>query len=247
MGFAHEDITRYRNRREAGEALAERLLERYGARQDLLILALPRGGVPVAAEIAWALQAPLDLMLVRKLGLPGHEELAMGAIATGGVRVLNEQVVSAMSVSDEMIQTVAEEERRELRRREQAYRDNRPEPRMEGRTVVLVDDGLATGSTMQAAIDAVKQMHAAAVVVAIPVAPPDTAWRMSQEVDDFICPLTPPNFMSVGQHYDQFDQTTDDEVRQLLSDAWSTDRPTDAPPPLRPHRDPVSAHDRRDD
>src|SRR5687767_10207854 len=169
----------YRNRSEAGKYLAAKL-KTYANRDDVLVLALPRGGVPVAFEVAKALRAPLDLMLVRKLGLPGHEELAMGAIATGGIRILNAEVIQGLAVSEAEIERVAAAELQELRRRERAYRDDHPGPEVQGRCVILIDDGLATGATMQAAVAAIRQQRPAEIVVAVPVAPPDMVGSLRQ-------------------------------------------------------------------
>ena len=183
------------------------------------MLALPRGGVPVAFEVAEALDAPLDVFLVRKLGVPGHEELAMGAIATGGVRVLNEDVIRQLGLRDDQIEQVAERERQELRRREEAYRGGRDELRVEGRTVILVDDGLATGATMRAAVQALGQQEPEGVVVAVPTAAPDTCKDFETEVDEVICLTKPRPFFGVGGSYVDFSQTTDQEVRDLLARA----------------------------
>jgi predicted phosphoribosyltransferase len=206
------------DRAEAGRVLAERLAH-YAHRPDVLVLALPRGGVPVAYEVARALGAPLDVFLVRKLGVPGQEELAMGAIATGGVRVLNEDVVRVLRIPDEVIDSVAESQGRELERRERSYRDDRPLPEVRGRTVILIDDGLATGSSMRAAIAALRQQKPARVVVAVPVAAAATVEEMSREVDDLVCVLTPEPFYAVGSWYEDFTQTTDDKVHALLEQA----------------------------
>ena len=208
----------FRDRRDAGRVLAGRL-DRYRGRPDLLVLGLPRGGVPVAYEVAVALHAPLDVFLVRKLGVPGHEELAMGAIATGGVLVLNDDVVQALNISARSIDTVQAREEQELRRREVAYRGTRPFPELEGRTVILVDDGLATGSTMRAAIQAVRARRPGRVVVAVPVAAPSTVQELSVEVDEIVCLNMPVVFQAVGQWYYDFSATTDDEVRELLAQA----------------------------
>lgn len=205
------------NRQAAGRALAE-ALRPYSGRNDVIILALPRGGVPVAAEIARALKAPLDLMLVRKLGVPGYPELAMGAIAAGGVRVMNEDVVRGIGISPEAIGRVAEEESRELERRARAYRGDRPWPDLKGRCVILVDDGLATGATMHAAIDAVRVQQPASIVVAVPVAPPDTVRALRPLVDEVICPHTPEPFQAIGLWYQDFSQTSDAEVIALLDE-----------------------------
>ena len=204
----------FRNRRDAGRFLAKRLA-RYAGQPGVLVLALPRGGVPVAYEVARALGAPLDLFLVRKLGLPGHEELAMGAIASGGVQVLNERVVS-QGIPGHIIQQVARNERRELERRERAYRGNRPPPEIRGHTVILVDDGLATGATMRAAAEALRRLGPSRLVVAVPVAAPETCEEFRGEVDEIVCGRTPEPFQAVGLWYDDFSQTTDEEVRDLL-------------------------------
>jgi predicted phosphoribosyltransferase len=206
----------FRDRTEAGRALAERLAA-YANRPDVIVLALPRGGVPVAYEVARALHAPLDVFLVRKLGVPGQEELAMGAVATGGVRVLNEQVVRALRIPDSVIDAVAAWELEELARRERLYRGDRPPPDVRGKTVILVDDGLATGSTMLAAVKALRQQQPARIVVAVPVAAPDTCELLREEVDDIVCAATPEPFYAVGLWYQDFSQTTDEEVRELLA------------------------------
>jgi predicted phosphoribosyltransferase len=192
------------------------LLQHYGGRDDVIVLALPRGGVPVAYEVARALGAPLDVFLVRKLGVPGHEELAMGAIASGGVVVLEDDVVRGMRIPPEVIQRVAEQEERELARREQVYRGDRPVPDLRGKVVILVDDGLATGSSMRAAIQALRSHRPARIVVAVPAAPASTCRELETEVDEVICAVTPSPFFAVGQAYWDFAQTTDHEVRALL-------------------------------
>ncbi len=212
------------NRRVAGQALAE-ALKSYAGRDDVIVLALPRGGVPVAAEVARALGVPLDVMLVRKLGLPGHPELAMGAIASGGVRVMNDDVARRLSVSPAAIEAVAEAEGRELARRERVYRGERPWPDLRGRCVILVDDGLATGATMHAAIDAVRAQQPACIVVAVPVAPPDTVRTLEALVDEVVCPLQPQSFMAIGQWYQDFTQTSDDEVITLLDELAKPQQP----------------------
>jgi predicted phosphoribosyltransferase len=206
----------YRDRREAGRDLA-RQLQHYGDRDDVLVLALPRGGVPVAFEVATALNAPLDVFLVRKLGTPGHRELAMGAIASGGIKVLNDDVVRYLDISPEQIDAVAREEQQELERREAAYRSGRPLTSLKDRVVVLVDDGLATGSTMRAAVQAVRQQQPSRVVVAVPVGAPDTCAELGSLSDEVVCARMPTPFSAVGQWYLDFDQTTDEEVRDLLT------------------------------
>ena len=208
----------FRDRHEAGRLLAEKL-KAYAHRLEVLVLALPRGGVPVAYEVARALGAPLDVFLVRKLGVPGHEELAMGAVATGGVRVLNEQIVRALRIPDDVIDAVTMREQEELARRERLYRGDRPLPDVRGRTVILVDDGLATGATMHAAIAALRHQQPARIVVAVPTAAPETCQALRAEVDDVVCAITPEPFYSVGLWYEDFSQTTDDEVRDLLARA----------------------------
>jgi putative phosphoribosyl transferase len=211
-------MERFRNRREAGERLAEKL-SAYAGRSDLVVLALPRGGVPVAFEVAKALHAPLDVFLVRKLGVPGHEELAMGAIASGGVNVINSSVVDALGLSEDIIDAVASWEKAELEKRERLYRNDRPAPEVRGRTVILVDDGLATGSSMRAAAVALRQRQPARIAVAVPTASPDVCEEFRGEVDDVICASTPSPFLAVGYWYDDFTQTTDEEVRELLERA----------------------------
>ncbi len=208
----------FRDRTDAGQALAEKL-KQYADRPDVLVLALPRGGVPVGYEIARALHAPLDVFLVRKPGLPGHEELAMGAIATGGVRVLNQDVVRPLQIPDEIIDMVASQELHELERRERVYRGDRPPPAVRGRTVILVDDGLATGSSMRAAVAALRQQGPARIVVAVPVGAAETCAEIRAQADDVICACTPDPFYAVGLWYRDFSQTTDDEVRELLERA----------------------------
>lgn len=205
----------FRDRTDAGRQLAERLAGLVGER-NLLVLALPRGGVPVAFEVARALHAPLDVFLVRKLGLPGHEELAMGAIATGGVRVLNHDVLDQARVSHATIDAVAASEQRELERREDTYRDGRPAIDPRGHRVILVDDGLATGSTMHAAVEALRGMDAESIVIAVPVGSPSVCASFEPFVDQVICVATPEPFYAVGAWYDDFAQTTDEEVHELL-------------------------------
>ncbi len=217
----------FRDRRDAGRALA-RLLGPYGDRGDVVVLALPRGGVPVGYEVATALGAPLDVFLVRKLGVPGHEELAMGAIASGGTVVINDDVIRGFRIGPKVVQRVAEQEGQELLRREQAYREGRPPPDVTGKVVILVDDGLATGSSMLAAVHAVRQQHPRQIVVAVPAAPESTCRELGSVVDDVVCATTPSPFLAVGESYWDFTQTTDEEVRQLLREAADTRRP--APP-----------------
>jgi len=211
----------YRDRSEAGKQLAARLAK-YANRDDVLVLALPRGGVPVGFEVAKQLHVPLDIFLVRKLGLPGHEELAMGAISTGGVRVLNEDVVDYLQIPEGVIDAIAAIELRELERRERAYRGDRPEPDVQGKTIILVDDGLATGSTMRAAAVALRQHNPARIVIAVPVSAPQTCDEYRMGVDEIVCASTPEPFRGVGQWYRDFSQTTDDEVRELLEKAQAS-------------------------
>lgn len=203
------------NRAQAGYRLGQ-ALRGYAGRPDVVILALPRGGVPVAFEIAQAIKAPLDLMLVRKLGTPGQEELAMGAIAPGGVQLLNRDIVDSMRIPEQAIEAVAKRERRELERRQHAYRGERPLPDVAKRCVILVDDGLATGATMRTAIKALRQQHPARIVVAVPVAPPETIRTLQQEADEVVCLATPEPFWAIGQWYRDFPQLSDEEVKDLL-------------------------------
>jgi len=211
---------RYRDRRHAGRVLASRL-ERYAGAEGLAVLALPRGGVPVAFEIAVRLHAPLDVFVVRKLGLPGDEELAMGAVASGGVRVLNDDVIAGFGVAERTIDDVTAMERREVERRERAYRGDRARVDVAGRTVILVDDGLATGSTMSAAILGIRELTPRRIVVAVPIASPATCEELSAKVDEMICAATPEPFRAVGLWYADFAQTSDTEVRALLEAARS--------------------------
>jgi predicted phosphoribosyltransferase len=205
----------YPNRREAGAELA-RKLGRDHDRGGVVVLALPRGGVPVGFEVARALGAELDIFLVRKLGVPGHRELAMGAIASGGVRVLNHDVVSWFRIPDDAIDEIAREEQRELERREREYRDDRPPVAISHKVVILVDDGLATGSTMRAAVEAVRKFEPSRIVVAVPVAPQAACAELGRIADEVVCAQTPEPFSAVGLWYRDFSQTTDDEVRELL-------------------------------
>lgn len=209
----------YKDRVEAGRVLAE-ALKRYAGRSDLLVLGLPRGGVPVAVVVAEALGAPLDVLVVKKLGVPGFEELAMGAVATGGARVLNQEVVQELGVSQQVIERAAQQATQEVQRRERVFRGERPLPEMQGRCVILVDDGLATGSTMQAAVSAVRQHRPGQVVVAVPVAPQQTVESLRATVDDVVCPLTPESFGAVSQWYLEFPQVADETVRDLLARVW---------------------------
>jgi predicted phosphoribosyltransferase len=214
--------------------LAEKL-EDYANRDDVVVLGLPRGGVPVAYQVAKHLSAPLDVFIVRKLGVPGFEELAAGAIASGGVRVLNEDVVRAIPYATEAIEAVTVRETDELERREQTYRGGRPSPELRDKTAILVDDGVATGATMRAAVKALRERGAAKIVVAVPVGPPDTCEELSQEADEAVCLSTPPFFQAVGQYYQDFAQTSDADVRELLTRAVQSDRERRLP--IRPAAD----------
>ncbi len=205
----------FEDRRAGGRALAARV-KAYAGRSDVVVLALPRGGVPVAFEVAGALRAPLDVFLVRKLGTPGHRELAMGAIASGGVRVLNDDVMRAYGITPDEIDEIAREEQHELTRREAAYREGRPPVLVEDRTVILIDDGLATGSTMRAAVNAVRLRGPRRIVVAVPVGAPETCDELAAIADEVVCVRTPQPFSAVGEWYLNFEQTTDAEVRRLL-------------------------------
>jgi predicted phosphoribosyltransferase len=208
----------FRDRADAGRQLSAHLAH-YAGRDDVIVLALPRGGVPVAYEVATALGAPLDVFLVRKLGVPGHEELAMGAIASGGVRVENEVVVRQLGIPERAIDAAAVRELQELERREAAYRGDRPPPDVRGKTAILVDDGLATGSTMRAAVAALRRRGPARVVVAVPVGAPETCAEFAEEADEAVCAREPEPFLAVGAWYADFAQTTDEEVRELLERA----------------------------
>ncbi|HEV8660511.1 MAG TPA: phosphoribosyltransferase [Thermoanaerobaculia bacterium] len=212
-------MRRYSDRYEAGEDLARILKSRGEDFRDAIVLALPRGGLPVAYPVALALGAPLDVFIVRKLGVPGHEELAMGAIASGGVRVVNRDVVDQLGIPQRAIEAVAQREIIELQRRERDYRGNRPPLDVKGKKVIVIDDGLATGSTMRAAAAALRQEGASKVIVAVPVAARETCDDFREEVDEIICAMTPEPFRAVGLWYENFDQTTDDEVRDLLQRA----------------------------
>lgn len=208
-------MTVFRDRRHAGQVLAA-ALERY-TDDDVVVLALPRGGVPIAFEVAARLGAPLDVYLVRKLGVPGHEELAMGAIASGGVQVLSDDLIARLGIGAEAIARVAARERDELARREQEYRGERPPLAVAGRTVILIDDGLATGATMKAAVAGLRKLGPRRIVVAVPVASPEACAEVGALVDEIVCLVTPTPFWGVGNWYDDFSQTSDDEVRTLLA------------------------------
>ena len=205
----------FRDRAEAGAFLARKLAAHAG-RQDTVVLALPRGGAPVAFEVAKSLNVPLDVFIVRKLGVPGQEELAMGATATGKVRVLNQHIITALGISKEVVDSVIAKEERELERREELYRGDRPPCQIEGKTVILVDDGLATGSTMRAAVLALRRRKLARIIAAVPVAAVSTCEEFKDEVDEIVCATTPKPFYAVGQWYENFSQTTDAEVQELL-------------------------------
>ncbi len=212
----HAHYARFQNRTEAGRQLATQLVS-YANRSDVLVLGLPRGGVPVAYEVAKTLHAPLDICLVRKLGVPAHKELAMGAIASGGVRILNYDIVSWLGISGKTIDEVAARELKELQRRDRAYRGDRPQPDIRDRTVILVDDGIATGATIRAAIAVIKSQQPARLIVATPVAPPSTCKELKTEVDEVVCLMAPELFYAIGLWYEDFSQTTDEEVRELLA------------------------------
>lgn len=198
--------------------LGERLGD-YRGRDDVVVLALPRGGIPVGIEVARALNAPLDTFVVRKLGVPGHEELAMGAIASGGVRVINQEVVRELDITDEAIARVANQELAELSRRERSYRGERGSPDLKDKTVILVDDGLATGSTMRAAVTALRSHEPSRIVIAVPVGAPTVCKELGREADEIVCTLTPEPMSAISMWYESFDQTTDEEVRELLAEA----------------------------
>jgi predicted phosphoribosyltransferase len=213
-----EEMTSFQDRRHAGRKLA-RNLSIYAGKADILILALPRGGVPVAYEVALALNAPLDVFIVRKLGLPGREELAMGAVASGGVRVLNGDIIRMLNIPDEVINLVAKRELQELQRRERLYRGNRPKPELRDRTILLIDDGLATGASMRAAIAGLRAQHPARIVIAVPTAAPDVCEAFQSEADEIICAITPEPFYGVGRWYEDFSPVSDEEVQVLLEEA----------------------------
>lgn len=209
---------RFRDRREAGRRLAAEL-SGYDGRENTLVLGLPRGGVPVAFEVAGGLHLPLDVFVVRKLGVPGHEELAMGAVASGGVRVTNDDVVSLLGIANEEFEAICGREALEVDRREIAYRNHRPRLVVEGKTILLVDDGVATGSTMLAAVDALRKQRAARIVVAVPAMAPSSLPIFKRKADEVVAVITPDNFMAVGQWYEDFSQTSDEEVQGLLEKA----------------------------
>ncbi|HET6265556.1 MAG TPA: phosphoribosyltransferase [Usitatibacter sp.] len=208
-------MKRFHDRADAGRTLASQLAA-YAGRHDVVVLGLPRGGVPVAAEVARVLRAPLDVFVVRKLGVPGQEEVAMGAIASGGVEVRNPHVVRSLSISDDVFHDVAERERRELERREQEFRGTRPLPRLAGKTVIVVDDGLATGASMRAALAALRGLRPARIVVAVPVGALETCASLRAQADEVVCAMAPEDFLSVGAWYEDFEQTTDAEVKKAL-------------------------------
>lgn len=210
---------RFRNRREAGRLLVP-LLRQFATRRDVEVLALPRGGVPIAYEVAIALAAPLDVFTVRKLGVPGHEEFAMGAIGSGGACFLNEDVIGALHISCEQIEAVAEREHRELNRREHLYRDSRPYPKVEDRSVILIDDGIATGASMIVALEALRHKRPREIIVAVPVAAAESCSDVRKHADELIAYETPEPFEGVGAWYEAFAQVTDDEVRALLDRAY---------------------------
>ena len=211
-------MERFTDRRDAGKVLAQKL-SAYAGQTDVIVLALPRGGVPVAYEVALALNAPLDVFLVRKLGLPGREELAIGAIASGGIRVLNEDIIRVLGVPEEVINIVARNELQELERREHNYRGDRPAPELHNRKVILIDDGLATGASMRAAVVGVRAQHPARIVIAVPAASPELCNAFQFEVDEMVCAMTPEPFYGLSRWYEDFSQTTDAEVRMFLEQA----------------------------
>ena len=214
---------RYLNRSEAGKVLAEKLNE-YKNRTDVIVLALPRGGVPVAFEVAKTLEVPLDVFIVRKLGVPGHEELALGAIATGGVTVFNDELVRSLTISPEVIQKIKAEEQIELQRREKLYRESRPPLDLKNKTVILVDDGIATGATLRAGVKALKELNPASIVIAVPVADIGICEKMKQIADRVVCSMPVDNLMAVGAWYEDFNQTTDLEVYTLLKTAHENEQ-----------------------
>ncbi|MDQ2692800.1 MAG: phosphoribosyltransferase [Chloroflexota bacterium] len=211
-------MSRFSDRRDAGRKLSQKL-GHYAGRSDVRVLALPRGGVPVALEVSRILNTPMDVFIVRKLGLPGREELAIGAIASGGIRVLNDDVIRLLNVPEEVIRFVAKRELQELQRREQIYRGNRPPTDVRGKTVILIDDGLATGASMRAAVKGLRAQHPARIVVAVPTAAAEVCEAFRDEVDEIVCAITPEPFQGVGRWYEDFRQITDDEVRSLLEES----------------------------
>jgi len=211
-------MERFKDRGDAGKILAQKL-SAYAGRPDVVVLALPRGGVPVGYEVAVALHVPLDIFTVRKLGLPGQEELAIGAIASGGIRVLNEDIIHMLNIPDEMINRVARQELQELERREHNYRGNRPALEIRDKTVILTDDGLATGASMRAAVAGVRAGHPARIVIAVPTAAPQTCSALEFEVDEIVCAMTPEPFLGVSRWYEDFRQVTDEQVRTILEEA----------------------------
>jgi len=213
-------MTTFRNRTQAGKELARRL-SKFARREDVVVLGLARGGLPVAFEVAQALDAPLDVFVVRKLGVPGHRELAMGAIASGGVRVMNQSVISSLNIPSDQIENVAAQEQRELERREREYRGGADRLDVTGKTTILVDDGLATGASMRAAVQALRQRNPERIVVAVPTAAPSACQDFEKKVDEVVCLITPEPFFGVGAWYEDFSQTTDREVRTLLDEARS--------------------------
>jgi putative phosphoribosyl transferase len=211
-------MRQFANRREAGQELA-RKLSKYAGRSDVILLALPRGGVPIAYEVALALKAPLDVFLVRKLGLPGREELAIGAIASGGIQILNEDIIDAVGLDRRMINLVVQQELKELQRREEQYRDDRPAPDLRDRTVILIDDGLATGASMLAAVRGVRAQNPTRIIVAVPAGAPQAIELLQSQADEIIYVIAPDPFEGVGKWYEDFSQTTDEEVKFLLKEA----------------------------
>jgi putative phosphoribosyl transferase len=209
---------RFRNRAEAGSLLA-RKLERYRDVAGVLVLGLPRGGVPVAYEVAIALNAPLDILLVRKLGVPGQDELAMGALASNGIQILNQPVIEYLGIPEPIVEAVTEQELEELERRERLYRGVRPPADIRGKTVIVIDDGLATGSTMKAAIAALRRQNPEKIVIAVPTAAPETCEELKSAADEVVCAITPEPFYAVGFSYEDFEQTTDEEVKELIQRA----------------------------
>lgn len=223
---------RFKNRADAGRQLAAHL-GTYAGRTDVIVLALPRGGVPVASEVAKVLDAPLDVFLVRKLGVPSHPELAMGAIAEGGVRVLDQHLIGRLQIPQNLVEQISSRERLELDRRDRLYRGGRPLPSVHNRVVVIVDDGLATGSTMEAAVIALRQLEPARIIVAVPVGARETCERLRRRADEVVCPATPEPFSAVGLWYEDFSQTTDEDVRRFLMHPASADKPRSAAAPGR--------------